>query len=78
MITREQEAEYRFVLRQARSEAFGVALHSICENELEKVKEQMLDIPDWDTLRMLQGEGRAFRKILKFLTERAVSSPPEV
>lgn len=78
MITREQEVEYRALLRQSRGEAFGVALAALCQHELDKVVQQLLDIPEWDTLRSLQGEGRAYRKILKFLTERELSSPTKV
>jgi hypothetical protein len=73
-MAREQEAALRETLRAGRYEPFGIALEAVCDVELDRVKTRLLDaLPD--EVATLQGEGRAIRKILKYLTERPLPQP---
>jgi hypothetical protein len=74
MSTRDQEAELRRTLRAAREEPIGIALIAMCNVDLERVKERMLDAGP-DEFLLLQGEGRAIRRLLKYLTERPIVQP---
>lgn len=73
-MSREREEELRTVLRQSRHEAFGVALEGLVSIELERVKNSLIDAQDDRQVRTLQGEGAAFKKILKYLTAPISSS----
>jgi hypothetical protein len=74
MLTREDEAGAREILRNARGDPIGLALEQVCKNDLEKVKHRLLDAPPEDVAG-LQGEGRSLRTILKYLTERPLVQP---
>ena len=74
MNTREREASLRDTLRSARNEPVGMALEGICELDLERVKSRLLDASPSE-VEGLQGEGRALRRILKYLTERPLPQP---
>jgi hypothetical protein len=72
--TRDREVELRDILRSARSEPVGMALEGICSLDLERIKSRLLDAPSTE-VDALQGEGRAIRRILKYLTERPLPQP---
>jgi hypothetical protein len=74
-MSRDREEELRTILRQAQLEPFGVALRGLLDIELERVKTNLLDAALEQDFRALQGEGRAFRKILKYLTAPVAHAP---
>lgn len=74
MMTREQEAAWREMLRTSASEPVGLALEGLCNVDLNRVKEALLDAPA-DMVPALQGEGKAIRRVLKYLTERPLPQP---
>ena len=67
-LSREQEAEYRTVLRVGRQDAVGYALTTLLEHDLERVKSALLSAlaPD---VAGLQGEARAYSRYLKYLRD---------
>lgn len=71
---REAEKSWRETLRTARADPVGQALEGLCELELESIKTKLLDAQPNEVLE-LQGEGRAVRRILKYLTERPLPQP---
>ncbi len=68
MNQREQLATFRRQLRQSRQEAVGIALEGICNYEVERLKNLLVDA-EAEHVPELQGEARAMRKLLKYLTE---------
>lgn len=74
---REAEKSWRETLRSARTEPVGQALEGLCELELESIKTKLLDAQPGEMLE-LQGEGRAVRRILKYLTERPLPQPSRI
>lgn len=70
---RERETEFREMLRNARSEPVGTALEALCNIELSRVKDLLIDAAP-DEVAGLQGEGRVARKFLKYLSERPIPS----
>jgi hypothetical protein len=69
-----QEAEHRAVLQQARDDPVGIALIAMCNVDLERVKSRLIDAGA-DEFLLLQGEARALRRLLKYLTERPITQP---
>jgi hypothetical protein len=74
---RDSERSWRETLRNARGDVIGVALEGLCELELETIKSKLLDAQPDEVLE-LQGEGRAIRRILKYLTERPLPQPTRI
>ncbi len=74
MITREQEMAWREAIRTAASEPVGLAIEGICKMDLNRVKEAFIDAPP-EQISALQGEARAIRRLLKYLTERPLPQP---
>ena len=74
MNARDREVSIRETLRSARSEPAGMALEAICLLDLERIKSRLLDAK-LEEIGELQGEGRAIRRILKYLTERPLPQP---
>ena len=74
MTTREQEAAWREVLRTSASEPVGLALEGLCKVDMNRIKEAFIDASP-EQIPMLQGEARAIRKVLKYLTERPLPQP---
>lgn len=72
-LSKEDEARYREQLRTTRDSITGVALEMLVKNEMERVKETLLDATSTD-VPLLQGEGHGYRRILKFLKERPVAT----
>lgn len=71
---RDAEKSWRETLRNARVEPIGQALEGLCGLELEAIKTKLLDAQPSEVLE-LQGEGRAVRRMLKYLTERPLPQP---
>lgn len=72
-LSKETEAEYRAQLAGGREEVFGIALEALLNNDLERVKETLIDT-EIDGVARLQGEAHGYRRILKYLKERLASS----
>ena len=67
ILTKEQVDEYGAIIYAARGDTAVVAFVDITKHHLERVKGELIDAKNEDTLR-LQGEAQAYRRLLKFLT----------
>jgi hypothetical protein len=77
MLTQEQETDYRATLRNAVGEVVGIALAAICTNELEKAKNMLVSC-DMEDVKTYQGRAQANLTVLKYLTERPLTSSTKV
>ena len=59
-MARDDERNWREVLRNARTDPIGQALEGLCGVEMARIKDLLLDAPAGD-VQELQGEGRAIR-----------------
>jgi hypothetical protein len=72
-LTKLEVEEHQASLRTGSGERFGIALLALMENDYERVKNQMVDASS-EEVWGLQGEARAFRRVLKYLKDRPVAT----
>lgn len=68
-LSKADEAQFRATLAMGREETFGIALESLLEHELERVKNLAIT-PGAVDVAVAQGEATAYKKFLKYLKER--------
>lgn len=65
---RAQEAEVRDRIQRARTESLHADFTTLLGIEIDRVKAQLVDAQTNDEVRDLQGQAKALRRILKYLT----------